>query len=333
MLKPAADGDAAGDPAAAERGGGVRAAARVPAHRRVRAQRGVPLLPGNRLWVGARWPRVVAWGCAQLAGCVPASVARLRLRLRVLCLDHNALAAQLGLQAGLVCLNLSNNKLRGNIPSELGALAPLKFLFLDQNLLDGNIPSAIGRLASLEKLFLDKNNLSGSIPASIGNLKNLHSLNLSHNCLHGNIPVQLADLPNLHFCKLANNNLDGPIPPQLGHLSKLQAFYVNNNSLSGEIPASLGNLWQFNFSHNAFSGRVPVQLRNFSFINYFSVAGNPLLDKRVDSALADNERLWLFLSDQGFYTEKSVRGEKSEVEKGRQNKVEKDESDTRRSVK
>ncbi|KAJ3079972.1 hypothetical protein HK100_010267, partial [Physocladia obscura] len=126
----------------------------------------------------------------------------------------------------------------------------------------------------------------------------------------------LADLPNLHFCKLANNNLDGPIPPQLARLSKLQAFYVNNNALSGEIPASLGNLsllWQLNLSHNAFSGCVPVQLRSFSHINYFSLVGNPLLNKCVDAALADNERLWLFLSDQGFYTEQSEKGERSEA--------------------
>ena len=51
-------------------------------------------------------------------------------------------------------LDLSENRLVGEVPSELGSLASLQELYLAQNQLSGEIPSELGNLASLHVLVL-----------------------------------------------------------------------------------------------------------------------------------------------------------------------------------
>ncbi|KAG8376502.1 hypothetical protein BUALT_Bualt09G0070100 [Buddleja alternifolia] len=86
-------------------------------------------------------------------------------------------------------LDLSNNNLVGEIPSELTNLSSLIALNLAHNHLEGNIPANIGDLKSLESLDLSSNNLFGAIPDSLSNLNFLSHLNLSHNNLSGRIPT------------------------------------------------------------------------------------------------------------------------------------------------
>ena len=59
--------------------------------------------------------------------------------------------------------------------------------------LKGEIPTEIGDLSKLERLRLRDNNLTGSIPASLGDLANLQELQLEDNHLTGCIPTSLAD--------------------------------------------------------------------------------------------------------------------------------------------
>ena len=75
-------------------------------------------------------------------------------------------------------LNLSDNGLIGEIPSEIGDLINLEKLYLNNNQLTGSIPSEIGDLINLEKLYLNSNQLTGLIPPSIGNLTNLKELRI-----------------------------------------------------------------------------------------------------------------------------------------------------------
>ncbi|KAL6320751.1 hypothetical protein AAG906_008751 [Vitis piasezkii] len=67
----------------------------------------------------------------------------------------------LGLLAGM---DLSSNKLSGEIPEELTDLHGLIFLNLSNNHLQGKIPVKIGAMTSLESLDLSMNRLSGVIP-------------------------------------------------------------------------------------------------------------------------------------------------------------------------
>ncbi|KAM3729861.1 hypothetical protein ACB098_12G042900 [Castanea mollissima] len=86
-------------------------------------------------------------------------------------------------------IDLSSNKLIGEIPAEIFNLTELKTLNLAENMLTGLIPKEIGRLKQIESLDLSRNQLFGSIPASIVDLNFLSFLNLSYNKLSGRIPI------------------------------------------------------------------------------------------------------------------------------------------------
>ncbi|KAI3524379.1 hypothetical protein L1887_03033 [Cichorium endivia] len=60
----------------------------------------------------------------------------------------------------LETLNLSENKLSGEIPTSLGRLTALRELNLRWNELKGTIPEALGNLTSLRELYLDMNKLT-----------------------------------------------------------------------------------------------------------------------------------------------------------------------------
>ena len=86
-------------------------------------------------------------------------------------------------------VDLSDNKLSGEIPMGLTSLTKLGTLNLSMNHLTGNIPANIGNLKAIETLDLSLNKLSGSIPQSMVNLTFLNHLNLSYNNLSGKIPT------------------------------------------------------------------------------------------------------------------------------------------------
>ncbi|KAF7078173.1 hypothetical protein CFC21_082649 [Triticum aestivum] len=85
-------------------------------------------------------------------------------------------------------LDLSNNKLTGEMPLEIGqlkALCSLNFSFNDSK---GQIPQSICNLTNLQVLDLSTNNLTGGIPAALNSLHFLSAFNISNNDLEGPIP-------------------------------------------------------------------------------------------------------------------------------------------------
>ncbi|XP_057499616.1 receptor-like protein EIX2 [Actinidia eriantha] len=85
-------------------------------------------------------------------------------------------------------IDLSGNKLTGEIPEDITSLLVLGTLNLSRNHLTGSIPEKIGEFRWLETLDLSHNNLSRPIPQSISSLTSLSHLNLSDNNLSGRIP-------------------------------------------------------------------------------------------------------------------------------------------------
>ncbi|KAM7486974.1 hypothetical protein LguiA_002983 [Lonicera macranthoides] len=89
----------------------------------------------------------------------------------------------------LKCINLSSNKLVGQIPQELASLAGLCSLNLSRNNLTGHIIQNISQMKNLEILDLSRNQLSGAIPIDLGSLNFLSVLDLSSNNFSGKIPL------------------------------------------------------------------------------------------------------------------------------------------------
>ena len=110
----------------------------------------------------------------------------------------------------LKSIDLSNNRLSGEIPKEMEVLFGLISLNLSRNNLIGKIPSNIGKLTSLEFLDLSRNQLVGSIPSSLAQIDRLTTLDLSHNYLSGKIPIS-TQLQSFDASKYEDNvDLCGP---------------------------------------------------------------------------------------------------------------------------
>ncbi|XP_052622731.1 receptor-like protein 48 [Lactuca sativa] len=137
-------------------------------------------------------------------------------------------------------MDLSSNKLVGEIPVELTALSKLVGLNLSNNHLTGYIPDNIGNMMNLFSLDLSRNELIGMIPPSMTALTFLSHLNLSHNNLSGRIPTgrQLQTLidPSIYegnkdLCgpPLCNNcpNWDNPITTGKKKYKAAEESYAN----------------------------------------------------------------------------------------------------------
>ncbi|CAN7060028.1 unnamed protein product [Brassica rapa subsp. trilocularis] len=84
---------------------------------------------------------------------------------------------------------MGRNLFYGSIPRELGSLTDLQIaLNLSFNKLTGEIPSQLSNVVMLEFLLLNSNDLSGEIPISFANLSSLFGYNFSYN-LTGPIPL------------------------------------------------------------------------------------------------------------------------------------------------
>ena len=196
--------------------------------------------------------------------------------------DNNlrgSIPTELGNLTNLTDLELSYNRLEGGIPAALGSLTNLEILDLESNRLEGSIPTELGNLTNLTELVLLLNRLEGSIPTELGNLTNLTDLELSSNSLEGPIPTELGNLTNLTDLGLSYNALSGPIPTELGNLTNLTSLLLDGNRLSGPIPTELGNLTnlrQLTLERNALSGPIPAALGNLTNLTNLVLSSNRL---------------------------------------------------------
>ncbi|XP_028798189.1 receptor-like protein 7 [Neltuma alba] len=171
----------------------------------------------------------------------------------------NDFPKQLGDLQNVQRLNLSNNKIHGDIPQwfnnvgngtldtldlshnnltsvEHLSMKNLRFLDLSFNLLLGNLPIPS---FDVEFFSVSNNKFSGHVSSSFCNASSLEMLNLSHNNLSGHIPKCLVALPNLESLDLQMNNFVGSIPDNFSKGNFLQFLHLNNNQFEGQLPLSL----------------------------------------------------------------------------------------------
>ncbi|KAK4492892.1 hypothetical protein RD792_000217 [Penstemon davidsonii] len=88
--------------------------------------------------------------------------------------------------SSLQSIGFTENKLYGTLPNDMCYHLPkLEGLYLSNNQLRGDIPTSLSACSQLEELSLSYNNFSGAIPMQMGNLSQLHILALGSNKITG----------------------------------------------------------------------------------------------------------------------------------------------------
>ncbi|KAM4080575.1 hypothetical protein ACJW30_11G027800 [Castanea mollissima] len=170
-------------------------------------------------------------------------------------------------------LDLSNNHIKGNIPSwvmEVGKDS-LYYFSVSRNNLTGHIPSLICNLSSLIFLDFSYNHLNNMIPPCLGKLSdNLKDLNLQSNNLNGTVPTTFAKGCQLRSLKLNGNQLEGALPQSLVHCRNLEALDFGNNKMNGTFPCWLETLLELRvliLRSNNFHGAIGNPKTKFPFPN------------------------------------------------------------------
>nr|XP_025648308.1 receptor-like protein 6 [Arachis hypogaea] len=146
--------------------------------------------------------------------------------------DEINYSGNLFLDIDLSSFSMSN---KGVVMDYLGGqyLHHMVAIDLSSNKIYGEIPDIMGSLNRLVVLNLSNNMFTGSIPSSFGKLSNLEVLDLSLNSLSGNIPQQLTGLTFLDFFNVSFNNLSGPIPENGQFLTFDDNSFEGNKDLCG----------------------------------------------------------------------------------------------------
>lgn len=112
----------------------------------------------------------------------------------------------------LEVLDLRDNVLSMEIPTDIGNLSNISVLKLSNNQLTGGIPSSMQKLSKLEILYLENNILTGDIPSWLFHFEGLKDLDLGGNHLKWNNSVTLVPKCMLFRLSLKSLGLAGKIP-------------------------------------------------------------------------------------------------------------------------
>jgi Leucine-rich repeat (LRR) protein len=181
------------------------------------------------------------------SGKIPSKIGDVMPKLGFLSLSNNNITGEAPAKFcemdKLEALDLSRNKLSGEILNCWKPNLSLKILDFSSNSITGKIPYTICSVSSIISLHLSKNELHGDLTQSLKNCHHLITIDFSNNKLTGEIPSWIGvDLSGLRILSLKWNKFTGSIPHELSWLNSLQILDLSHNNLSGHVPQSVGNL-------------------------------------------------------------------------------------------
>jgi len=136
-------------------------------------------------------------------------------------------------------IDLSFNKLQGHLPIPPNGF---EIFLVSNNELSGDISSALCNASTLFVLNLACNNLTGLIPECLGTFRSLWALDLQKNNLYGSLPHNFSKGNAFKTIKLNRNQLEGPLPQSLAHCTTLEVLDLGNNNIEDTFPYWLETL-------------------------------------------------------------------------------------------
>ncbi|KAI5663315.1 hypothetical protein M9H77_22638 [Catharanthus roseus] len=201
-------------------------------------------------------------------------------------------------QSRMIYLDLSHNKIKGEIPKWIWEVGNgnLEYLNLSRNLLvdlqeNYTIPSLLvldlhsnqlqGKfpIPPASAIYVDhsSNHFNNSIPSDIGQSFHL-VLDLSYNSLTGNIPECLFEnMQALGVLNLGKNKLNGTVPDKFPVNCGLKTLDLSRNFIQGRLPRSLVNcssLEVLNIGSNRINDTFPCMLKNLSSLRVLVLRAN-----------------------------------------------------------
>ncbi|XP_058216818.1 receptor-like protein 33 [Rhododendron vialii] len=175
-------------------------------------------------------------------------------------------------------LDLSNNRIHGQIPNWVGFIGKASLWYLN---LSHNFLTDIKQLPweKLDTLDLRSNLLQGQLPIPPPLMRNFF---ISNNSLSGEIPSLICNASSLNILDLSHNKLSGAVPQCLGNFSSfLTVLNLRSNGFKGTLPlafAKPNTLRSLDLSGNQFEGPLPRSLTNCRSLEVLNVGNNKIND-------------------------------------------------------
>lgn len=174
-------------------------------------------------------------------------------------------------------LNLSSNRLHGNVPIPLTTYTYGLSLDYSSNSFS-SITHDFGRyLRNVYYLSFSRNKISGHVPSSICTQRYLKVLDLSHNNFSGMVPSCLIQNGVVTILKLRENNFHGVLPKNIREGCMFQTIDLNSNRIIGKLPRSLSkckSLEVLDMGNNQILDSFPSWLGNMSNLRVLILRSN-----------------------------------------------------------
>ncbi|XP_010413968.1 PREDICTED: receptor-like protein 12 isoform X1 [Camelina sativa] len=167
--------------------------------------------------------------------------------------DSSPLSSAFGQLKNLEVLLLSSNGFAGQVPSSIRNLPKLTKLQLSHNKITGNLAPLVQNLTNLLALDLSFNQFSGTIPSSIFTMPFLSYLDLSDNHLTGSFEITNISSSKLETLQLGNNHFEAEIIDHISKLVSLQYLSLSFINISHPIDLKIFHSLQ-SLSHLDLSG-------------------------------------------------------------------------------